>query len=146
MKTSLEYQRVEWVDMAKGMGIFLMVIGHTGIPKFASQWIYSFHMPLFFFLSGYFFTSGKYSLKVLLQRKFKTMIVPYLFFVLITWIGCELLQYTLFPPHSLWEILTDGSKGTLWFVYVLFFVEIVFWFIDKIQSYLRNSGLYIFFA
>lgn len=139
MITLLQRQRVEWVDIAKGIGIFLMVIGHTGIPKLASQWIYSFHMPLFFFLSGYFFTSGKYSLKALLQRKFETIIAPYFFFVLITWIGCELLQYALFPPHSLWEVIADGSKGALWFVYVLFFVEVVFWFLDKIQLYLKNN-------
>lgn len=42
--------RIEWVDIAKGIGIFLMVMGHTGIPKIGIQWIYSFHMPLFFLL------------------------------------------------------------------------------------------------
>lgn len=42
-------------DIAKGIAIFLMVIGHTSIPKIANTWIYSFHMPLFFFVSGVFF-------------------------------------------------------------------------------------------
>jgi len=60
-------QRVQWVDYAKGIGIFLVVFGHTlrglvnssiletsTIVVSIDQWIYSFHMPLFFYLSGLF--------------------------------------------------------------------------------------------
>ena len=40
-------------DVIKGIGIILMVIGHTcGQPLY--NWIYSFHMPLFFIISGLF--------------------------------------------------------------------------------------------
>ena len=46
--------RVRWIDMVKGFGIFLMVIGHaSGLPENIKLWIYGFHMPLFFILSGY---------------------------------------------------------------------------------------------
>ena len=37
---------------------FLMVMGHTGIPRIGNQWIYSFHMPLFFFISGFLFNTS----------------------------------------------------------------------------------------
>jgi fucose 4-O-acetylase-like acetyltransferase len=61
--------RDHWVDYAKGLGILLVVYGHVsrgvfnaGIKvdaelfKLVDSVIYSFHMPLFFFLSGLFFT------------------------------------------------------------------------------------------
>ena len=49
----MEYKRLKWLDIAKGLGIILMVLGHTSIPKFASDFIWSFHMPLFFIASGF---------------------------------------------------------------------------------------------
>ena len=56
--TMINKKRIEWVDIAKGIGIFLMVMGHTGIPRIGNQWIYSFHMPLFFFISGFLFNTS----------------------------------------------------------------------------------------
>ncbi|BEL98781.1 hypothetical protein SM14VA2_11940 [Serratia marcescens] len=63
--------REAWVDYAKGIGIILVVFGHVnrglysaGIQLSGSSYlltdsiIYSFHMPLFFFLSGLFFTQS----------------------------------------------------------------------------------------
>ena len=49
-------QRIQWIDIAKGISIFLVIIGHTapfGILE--RNIIFSFHMPLFFILSGYHF-------------------------------------------------------------------------------------------
>lgn len=45
-KTSFRYN---WIDYAKGVGIFLMVFGHSGFPTPIQKMIWSFHMPLFFF-------------------------------------------------------------------------------------------------
>lgn len=44
--------RLSWLDTAKGITIILMVFGHTSIPQFASNFIWAFHMPLFFIASG----------------------------------------------------------------------------------------------
>ena len=51
-------RRVQYVDIAKGIGIILVVMGHNDfalISPFAHKLIYSFHMPMFFFMSGMFF-------------------------------------------------------------------------------------------
>ena len=56
-------KRLDWIDIAKGIGIILVVLGHTLVPQvretgfagFLWIFIYNFHMPLFFFLSGYLF-------------------------------------------------------------------------------------------
>lgn len=42
------------IDIAKGIGIFLVVFGHVPLPMDLITPIYLFHMPLFFFLSGMF--------------------------------------------------------------------------------------------
>ncbi len=45
--------RIEWVDIAKGIGIILVIIGHVNtFNSSVKEWIYSFHMPLFFILAG----------------------------------------------------------------------------------------------
>lgn len=43
-------KRNQWVDIAKGIAIILMVLGHTAIPDSLSRFIYSFHMPFFYSL------------------------------------------------------------------------------------------------
>ena len=66
------------VDVAKGIGILLVVLGHT---KFS--WVSTFHMPFFFLLSGYFLTS-KLPMKEYARRRVRQVLVPYLFGVLFT--------------------------------------------------------------
>lgn len=46
-------ERSDIINIAKAIGIILMVIGHSGCPQWLHDFIYVFHMPLFFFLSGY---------------------------------------------------------------------------------------------
>lgn len=49
----MESKRIEAIDIAKGIGIFFVVIGHfINMSSYPGRVIYSFHMPLFFFLSG----------------------------------------------------------------------------------------------
>ena len=72
-------KRVEWIDIAKGYGILCVIIGHLPLPFFRALRgeIYTFHMPLFFFLSGCVFSVNKYNFKEFLKRKIKTIVVPY---------------------------------------------------------------------
>jgi fucose 4-O-acetylase-like acetyltransferase len=75
--------RIAYIDIARGLGILLVVLGHNEfvfIAPFAYQVIYSFHMPLFFFLSGYFIntTGGFWNFAV---RRFNLLLKPYLFVI-----------------------------------------------------------------
>ena len=45
--------RIDWIDVAKGLAIILVVAGHAGFPILVEGAIYSFHMPLFFMTSGF---------------------------------------------------------------------------------------------
>lgn len=44
-------RRIEWIDIAKGIGILLVILGHTIALKY-SKVLYTFHMPLFFIIVG----------------------------------------------------------------------------------------------
>ena len=65
----------DWVVIAKGIGIILVVIGHFHPDTSPLYWsdirviIYSFHMPLFFVLSGYLYVNGKYVYRELVKIK-----------------------------------------------------------------------------
>ena len=133
-------KRIDWVDYARGVGIILMVFGHSGFPIQVQKFIWSFHMPLFFFLSGMMYNSLKYSrIKELIKRVVKTLIIPYVFFSIIVVLGYILLNY--FQGFSItkdWggiELVTDGWGGiALWFVPTLIFVQLLFWSIDRIKG------------
>ena len=58
MSEVLAKQRDAVVDIAKGIGILLVVYGHLHNP--INTFIYAFHMPLFFFLSGFFIKNVKW--------------------------------------------------------------------------------------
>lgn len=79
--------RLKSLDIARGIGIILVVMGHflpEGVPYWYSagrQVIYSFHMPLFLFISGfvYMYTHrDDISYGAFLKKKFRRIVVPYL--------------------------------------------------------------------
>jgi acyltransferase len=53
--------RFPWIDALKGFGIALVVFAHYSLPEALDTYIFSFHMPLFFFISGFLFNFVKYN-------------------------------------------------------------------------------------
>lgn len=83
-------ERISWIDILKGIAIVGVFVGHTtgaqfgNVSGFLNVWVYSFHMPLFFFLSGYVFSLRKYeNYKYFFMRKVKSLIVPMVFLALL---------------------------------------------------------------
>ncbi len=66
-------QRIPWIDVAKGFGIFLVVYGHN-FPV-TEKYIYSFHMPLFFMIAGFFHPENMDWRHI--KKRFKALVVPY---------------------------------------------------------------------
>lgn len=75
--------RLKWLDIAKGITIILMVIGHTSIPDSFSRFIYAFHMPLFFIASGWTTNWNKYNYMEFAKRKFRSIMVPFMVYSVI---------------------------------------------------------------
>lgn len=146
--------RIEWIDIAKGLGMILVVVGHSGIPNILSAWIWSFHMPLFFFVSGIVFTASKYiTLKAFLENRFRTLILPYFLFSIIVYLWAIQLNYHLLIV-SFSELYLGWNGIALWFIPVLFFTETCFFLLNshlkfKVYKYviifLLSSVGYIFY-
>lgn len=131
--------RESWVDYAKGIGIILVVFGHVnrglyssgiylseGIYKTIDNFIYSFHMPLFFFLSGLFFLQSinRRGRKDFIISKIDTIVYPYIVWSLLQ--GCVevlLSQYTNSKTsiNSVLSLFTE-PRAQFWFLYALFMV------------------------
>ncbi len=76
--------RIQWIDIAKGLGIFFIVLGHVFVKgNFLRQIIFSFHVPLFFIISGLTF-SKKDNQKEFIKKQIKKLYVPYIVVSLIS--------------------------------------------------------------
>ena len=69
--------RLNYIDYMKTIGIYLIVLGHM-FPKPGTIFIYSFSVPLFFFISGFLFSRSE-TFGSFLIKNIKSLIVPYLF-------------------------------------------------------------------
>lgn len=75
-------ERLKYIDIFRGLGIVLMVMGHIWFGKSFDHFIHAFHMPMFFFISGFLFISkSPDELRTVdfIKRKCITLLVPYLF-------------------------------------------------------------------
>lgn len=84
VKAAAMASRVGYVDIAKGIGITLVVMGHNDfalISPFAHKLIYSFHMPMFFFMSGMFFKPD-IGFWTFVRQRFNRVLRPFLFMIL----------------------------------------------------------------
>ncbi|MCB4860072.1 acyltransferase family protein [Sphingobium sp. PNB] len=130
-------QRWEWLDCAKGIGIVTVVVGHAVTGRL-HDWIYLFHMPLFFILSGIAYHSEP-SAQLIYKRVF-SLLLPYgCFLTLLTgmqdagmmldgksWSAIFhsdllLARRMLFGGRQL-----TGWFGTAWFITVLFGAQVAF--------------------
>lgn len=98
-----EMKRTDWIDMARGYGILLVMIAHLCEWTPVGSLIYSFHLPLFFMISGYLF-SIRESFGAFVKRKVTGMLVPY---------------FCLAVPMILWDIFVE--KGGLSWMYAPMF-------------------------
>ncbi len=150
MQVEASYRaREEFMDIFRGLGIIVMIMGHisNGFGDKFDYFIHAFHMPMFFFVSGYFFRSCQNeSPKVLdyIYKKVKTLIVPYIFFglfhyiiwLIFIWDNSVIDFYN--PLLHLISYNTFGLPiaGALWFLTALFGTNIIYFFIE---SYVNNS-------
>ncbi len=82
-------QRIAYIDIARGIGILLVVLGHSDlalVSPYLHQIIYSFHIPLFFFLSGIFFDPG-IAPGLFLKKRFRAILQPYLFVIFLIFLA-----------------------------------------------------------
>lgn len=141
-------QRLNWVDYAKGVGIILVVFAHNlggerssgislpGVLAAVISYAYSFHMPLFFFLSGLFATySYRKGFLSFSQSKLRTILYPFVVWSLILGtIQVKMAAYVNHPlpgGHSpLFFLILPVEQ--MWFLQALFFMYLFFALAQKL--------------
>lgn len=150
--------REKWIDAARGILILLVVIGHSGqtYSRFNyALYIYLFHMPAFFILSGYLYKHTNVGMKAYLARKARRLMIPYASYLLILTtfhILFERFVYKYDKAALLCEIGNNLFGGThlrystsiLWFLACLFIVEILWRVIDTaIKNVFLKGGIVV---
>ena len=54
-ENTIRKSRMDYIDIYRAFGIILMVMGHIGFGGKFDKFIHAFHMPMFFFISGFFY-------------------------------------------------------------------------------------------
>lgn len=127
------------IDIAKGIGIILVVIGHVAVP-YAEElyiFIYMFHMPLFFFLSGLFFQRNNFETDI--YRKIRSLIVPYFVFAVLG-NSSYLLRNLLFGyniENFSFLYLINAINSPLWFLISLFICFLIY----ELLSFFKSKWL-----
>lgn len=145
-------KRNETVDIIKGLGIFFVVLAHSGFPL--SQSVYLFHMPIFFMASGYCYnlrnSQSAQALGAYAGKKLKSLYVPYaLFNGIFILLYNQLIDLNIYTNHPdfagavekriWWQSVsklsgalhfdpaaTEQLCGADWFVVVLFYITLIF--------------------
>lgn len=122
--------RIAWIDIAKGIVIILMVLGHSSIPKNINSFIYSFHMPFFFFVSGMLISNKSSSKKLTdlpqyITRKINSLLIPFLIYSIINIILSPLYNDTNIIVFTKNILLNGWGGNALWYIPVFFFSNII---------------------
>lgn len=164
----IKKERNNTISIAKGIGIILMVIGHSGCPRLLNDFIYLFHMPLFYFTAGYCFKEKYISLpKEFMKKRIKGLWLPF-----IKYVGLFILLHNIFyylhlydhsineadHLYSIWETIKkignaallmrshEALLGGYWFIRSLFIASILFYLCLWIFHKNKYSNWYSFFA
>ena len=128
-------KRISWIDTARGLGLLAVFIGHLN-AFYATAWVYTFHMPLFFFLSGLLYSGcKKYTFIQFAWRRFKSLVIPY--FTLGTVIAlfyCCVYAWHHEPADTYFEMLRSffiqEHYWTIWFLAALYLTQLIYYGID----------------
>ena len=83
-------ERLSWLDVLKGIGIILVAIGHIYSNQMVFNWLYSFHMPLFFLAAGWVYKEK--TIITDLKRRIQTIVVPYFSFGILVLVYWQLIE------------------------------------------------------
>lgn len=136
--------RVLYIDYMKALTMILVIMGHV---NFANQeikiWIYSFHMPVFFFCAGLVVGKGRSSAFCQsILNKFNRLMIPYFLWALL-YAKFSIPNLLKITYGSYWSIVNAGTLTSLWFLPVMFLA--LFFFYSSIKLGLTNFTYRILF-
>ncbi len=136
-------KRIRYIDIAKGFTMLLVILGHNDIPSECNKFIFSFHMPLFFILSGFFLKSDGW--ETVLKKGWLQLLRPYLFTclcVFVFFIAFQTIQHVCagnsYDVKQFCQILRSsfyGDIGPVWFLLSLFWAKVYIRFFLSLKRY-----------
>jgi fucose 4-O-acetylase-like acetyltransferase len=160
-------ERYRYINVARGIAIICVVAGHAQFPEYMWRVVSFFHVPIFFFLSGYFYKeSYAHEPLILIRKRLRSLYLPFigyqLFFLLFHNVFFRLHLYSKNIPitgddvryyapidfvYAVADILTFGCTQQIiwgfWFLQSLFTVAMMFLFISWLtaKKFGSNEGL-----
>lgn len=134
-------QRINYVDIAKALGMFAVYFLHYG-PQGGYGFAFAFYcVPLFFFVSGWADGMvGEMKTREYLLKKVRRILAPYFIFAALS-IGLHILKINTVEYAKIWGVqVIKGCirntffAGTMWFLSCLFVISIIFAFVRRIRS------------
>ncbi|MDY7989745.1 acyltransferase family protein [Paenibacillus polymyxa] len=130
-------KRLDWVDSARGIAIIAVFCGHFITPDRRLEiFCYSFHLQLFFLISGFFFKHNL-TFKAFLLGQTKRLLIPLIFFGILNILLFDFFQNK--TSSDLWgqfiSIFTgfkNHPAGELWFLASLFTVSLTYYSLNKV--------------
>lgn len=144
-----EKNRFDYIDIAKGLGILMVIWGHI-TTHWTRSFVYTYHMPMFFIFSGMLFRSSKFnSFGEFAGKRVKRLFLPYVLYSIATWAIWAGFNYVRgVEVESYWypllqTVLAYGSgqffvyNSPLWFIPCLFAIEIMYFFTSQFKDVLN---------
>ena len=137
-------KRIGWIDSLRGIAMFFVIFGHAFYRRNNKirNYIYSFHMPLFFFISGLTTKRSDMTLLQFLKKKCKDLLLPYLalnVFVFIYKITLQMAfgMYSTLTLKTSVEFTIKGFSSAIpciqsWFILALFVIDLMFFILTKL--------------
>lgn len=129
-------RRIRYIDLLKGIGIILMVLGHMHYSYMFEKFVFGFHMPLFFCISGYLYKRPS-SIKTYFSKKVNSLLIPYFVFGLSYSFIVGVLYgrdaFFLGLGGVFYKTTYDMPiESALWFLPAMFWVEIFYSAFDRL--------------
>ena len=138
--------RIEWIDIYRGLAMVFVIFGHiAGYYHIVGRFVYLFHVPAFFFLSGYLFSDRKHFVEFL-WAKIRTLLLPFLLFSFTMILFNFIVHALMHSDYPLWWnirctlLQRRGEENRIWFLPCLFASEILLYLM------LRVRGGYLFYG
>ena len=150
-------KRIVWIDVAKAIGIYLVIVGHIFMLSYYSprRFIFLFHMPLFFFLGGLTF-NDKESIRAIIVKGFWGIIVPALAWNIVYAFAYSFIANydspVLFVKQALSTIASIPTKiwfrkrlpnDTVWFLFALYYCRVAMFLLAKKRLIILHVAVWL---